>query len=175
MAHDGSPLEYSWKWNTTTSEPDIRYSWEPFNPGADSIGNPKNHAISLDYMKKVPRVAPDADFTWARYFLAELEKDNDQPALRFLHAVEFNRTKKFGLKSYFLPRAYKLLEGGDSETMAEWDAAVMKLDPTNAGRKTLMDFIASNFEGQVLIPVYVAFQVSEKYRLRADEVVTTAF
>lgn len=166
MAHDGSPLEYSWKWNTTTSEPDIRYSWEPFNPGAESTGNTENHALSLDYMDKVPRVAPDVDFTWARYFLAELENDNDQPALRFLHAVEFNRTNVFGLKSYFLPRAYKLLEGGDSGTMAEWDAAVMKLDPTNAGRKTLMEFLANNAEGQLLTPVYVPFQTSETISLQ---------
>jgi hypothetical protein len=154
MAHDGSPLEYSWKWNTSNGEPDIRYSWEPFNPGSGTTADPQNHALSLDYMRKVTRVLPDVDFTWANFFLQEIET-GDQPASRFLHAVEYNRTKKFGLKSYFLPRNYKLLEGGDSVTMKQWDESIVKLNPKNAGRDTLMNFLGNNAEGKVLEPVYV--------------------
>src|SRR5205085_12339995 len=98
MAHDGSPIEYSWKWNTTTGKPDVRYSWEPFNPGSGRTTDPKNHAFALDYMDKVRTVNPDVDFTWANFFLKEFES-GDQVASRFLHAVEYGHSKPFGLKS----------------------------------------------------------------------------
>ncbi|KAI5868213.1 aromatic prenyltransferase [Durotheca rogersii] len=155
MAHDGSPLEYSWKWNTTNSLPEVRYSWEPYNPGADSTANPRNHEVSLDYMKHISKVVPQADFTWARHFLSEIET-GDRPTSNFLHAVEFHRKKPFDLKSYFLPRATKLLEGGDSGVMKEWDDAVVKLDPKNPTREVLRKFLKTNPEGQALSPVVLA-------------------
>lgn len=153
MAHDGSPLEYSWKWNTATSEPEIRYSWEAFNPGEDSCLNPQNHALSLDYMRDVHRVVPNVDFTWSRHFLGLIEQ-GDRPASNFLHSVEYHRTQGIDLKSYFLPRNYKLLVGGESTTQAEWDEAITKLDPNNESHQALKEFLANNEEGKGLIPAY---------------------
>ncbi|KAI1390512.1 aromatic prenyltransferase [Hypoxylon trugodes] len=155
MAHEGSPLEYSWKWNTTTSQPEIRYSWEPFNPGSDRNSNPLNHANSLDYMQTVSHIVRDVDFTWARHFLRELEKE-DRPASYFLHAVEYNPAGKLGLKSYFAPRCFKLLEGGDSMVKKEWDDAITKLGPSNACRDNLMEFLANNPEGKLMKPIVLA-------------------
>ncbi len=147
-------MEYSWKWNTSTSEPEIRYSWEAFNPGNGRTSDPLNQALSLDYMQQVPHVIPDVDFTWARHFLQEIES-GDREASNFLHAVEYHRTKRFTLKSYFLPRNVKLLEGGDPTTMKEWDDAILKLDPKNESRDTLMDFLTNNSEGKLMTPAYV--------------------
>ncbi|CAN8095471.1 unnamed protein product [Discula destructiva] len=164
MADDGSPLEYSWKWNTTTSKPDVRYSWEPFESGSDSSSTiaHESHAVSLDYMKKVPQVVSDTNFTWTRHFLSELElhriqaHDSESGTLRLFHAAEFNRTKQIGLKTYFLPPKYRVLKGGDETTLEEWDAAIIKLDPKNAGRRMLMDFLTNNVEGQVMSPLMLA-------------------
>jgi hypothetical protein len=156
MAHDGSPLEYSWKWNTPTTAPEVRYSWEAYNPGSDSCLNPKNHALSLDYMCDVPQVVPQVDFTWSRHFLKMIER-GDRPASNFLHAVEFHRdtcnsNSGLDLKSYFLPRNFKLLVGGELETQDEWDEAIEALDPENASHRALKEFLANNPEGKKMVP-----------------------
>ncbi|KAI1752886.1 aromatic prenyltransferase [Xylaria castorea] len=155
MAHEGSPLEYSWKWNTAGSEADIRYSWEPFNPGSRGTGDPLNHALSVSFMQRVGAVVPGVDFTWATKLLAEIETGH-RAASHFLHAVEFHRTKEFTLKSYFMPRNSELLHEGDPTTLEEWWHAVEKLGTVNASRDVLMDFIKNNPEGQVMVPVVLA-------------------
>lgn len=138
ISYDGSPLEYSWKWNTTDGEPDIRYSWEAINDASGTATDPLNHDPTLDYMEKVTSVLPGADFTWYRHFLAELYnpdrsvyakelEQGDPPATTLMHAVEYNKNASFGLKSYFLPR--KLFMGGDPATLQEWDNAIVKLNP----------------------------------------------
>lgn len=156
IADDGSPLEYSWKWNTTTSKPDVRYSWEPFQPGLSSASSvTEKHAVSLGYMHLMPSVVPYVDFSWTRYFLAELERGGiEQRALKMFHAVDFHRSKQFGLKSYFLSRSLKVREDGDDDgTLEEWDAAILKLDPSNIGRRMVMDFLKTNAEGRLLTPM----------------------
>ena len=40
VACDGSPFEYSWKWNTTDGEPDIRYSCEAVNDALGTAADP---------------------------------------------------------------------------------------------------------------------------------------
>ncbi|KAI0904216.1 aromatic prenyltransferase [Ustulina deusta] len=156
MAHEGSPLEYSWKWNTSGSEPDIRYSWEPFNPGDSSTEDPLNHALSIDYMQHVTEILPDVDFTWANHFLAEIE-EGSRAVSKFLHAVEFHRSRSFLLKSYFLPPSVKLLlEDGDSKAIEEWNRAIGTLGTNNASRDIMMDFLAKNSEGQMMIPTALA-------------------
>ncbi|KAI8933233.1 hypothetical protein NX059_009866 [Plenodomus lindquistii] len=167
MAHDGSPLEYSWKWNTSTGKPDVRYSWEPFNPGSGRTVDPRNHALSLDYMRTVKQVLPGADFTWITSLLEGIES-GDQKASHFLHAVEYSQTKPFGLKSYFLPRDYKILQAGSATTMDEWDKVILKLNPNNAGRDILMKFLSSNPQGKLLQPCVLAVDdvKPEKSRLK---------
>jgi DMATS type aromatic prenyltransferase len=153
MAHEGSPLEYSWKWNTPGSEADIRYSWEPFNPGSGRTTDSMNHAHSVDYMQRVGDFVPGADFSWAKTLLAEIES-GDREASHFLHAVEFHRSQEFSFKSYFMPRNSQLLHAGDVSTMDEWWRAIEKLGGSvNACRDVLMNFIKNNPEGQAMVPV----------------------
>lgn len=163
IAYDGSPLEYSWKWNTTSGEPDIRYSWEAIGPKSGTAADPLNHDPTLDYMEKVPSVLPSVDFSWYRHFLRELYnpdrsvyakelEQGDPPATTLMHAVEYNKEKSFGLKSYFLPR--KLFQGGDPATSKEWDDAIVKLNPdgNHPGRDALQHFLKTNPEGRLMKP-----------------------
>jgi hypothetical protein len=154
MAHDCSPLEYSWKWNLATSKPEVRYSWEPFNPGHDSCLDPLNHALSLEYMRDVATVVPNADFTWSRHFLELIER-GDRPSSNFLHAVDHHRSEGLDLKSYFITRNSKLIVEGAPTTQDEWDEAITKLDPNNGSYHALKNFLANNSEGKLLSPVYV--------------------
>ncbi|KAI9677128.1 MAG: hypothetical protein M1822_008237 [Bathelium mastoideum] len=163
IAYDGSPLEYSWKWNTTTGEPDIRYSWEAIGPKSGTAADPLNHDPSLDYMDKVPSVLPGVDFSWFRFFMQniynpdrsfyakELEQ-GEPPATTLMHAVEYNKEKSFGLKSYFLAR--KLHLGGDPNTTKEWDDAIVKLSPDgdHPGRDALQRFLTTSPEGRLMKP-----------------------
>lgn len=36
LVDDGSPMEYSWKWNTPTGEPEVRYTFEGIDSGSGS-------------------------------------------------------------------------------------------------------------------------------------------
>jgi hypothetical protein len=133
------------------SKPEVRYSWEPLNPGSGTTSDPLNHTISLDYMHHVPRTIADVDFTWARHFLSQIEQGNKK-ASRFLHAVEYHHAGQSDLKSYFLPRNYKLPQGGDPTTLGEWKKAIKQLDPRNANCDVLMEFLEKNSEGRLLTP-----------------------
>jgi hypothetical protein len=150
LTYDCSPLEYSWKWNTSEGEPDIRYSWEPFNPG-HGTSDPLNHALSTDYMQAVKDLFPGTDFTLATHFLAEIERGDRVPA-PFLQATEFHRRKNWGFKSYFFPRNAGWLRAGDSSTLGEWLQAIGKLNANNASRDLLVNFLENDANGQVMIP-----------------------
>jgi DMATS type aromatic prenyltransferase len=185
IAYDGSPLEYSWKWNTSKGEPDIRYSWEAIGPKAGTAADPLNHDPSLDYMEKVTRALPNANFSLYRYFLAQLYdpdrtvyakelEQGDPPATTLMHAVEYNKKKSFGLKSYFLPR--KLFLGGDPATMQEWDAAIRKLNPDgkHPGRDALITFLATSPEGRLMKPNVMGMDNVEPDKSRLKMYFTSA-
>lgn len=154
-------MEYSWRWNTSKGEPDIRYSWEPINQLSGTALDPLGHSASLEYMHQVPAVVPDVDFTWAHHFLDLLFDHNidkyvkedglgpDKPTTTFLTAVEYVRGGP-SLKSYFIPR-----KPGQKTafTLEQWDEAIVKLDPNHPGRDTMMEFLRHNSEGQLFRPV----------------------
>ncbi|KAH9206690.1 tryptophan dimethylallyltransferase-domain-containing protein [Leptodontidium sp. 2 PMI_412] len=164
IAYDGSPSEYSWKWNTSKGEPDIRYLWEAIGPKAGKAANPLNHDPSLGYMEKVTHALPNANFSLYRYFLAQLY-DPDRT---------YNKKKSFGLKSYFLPR--KLFLGGDPATMQEWDAAIRKLNPDgkHPGRDALITFLATSREGRLMKPNVMGMDNVEPDKSRLKMYFTSA-
>ena len=118
-------------------------------------------------MRTVGDVLPGVDFTWINTLLREIE-GGDQNASHFLHAVEYSQTKSFGLKSYFLPRDYKILQAGDTKTMDNWNEVISKLNPNNAGRDTLMEFLSGNAEGKLLEPWYDTFPSDSLKHPKAD-------
>ncbi|KAK9414374.1 putative Aromatic prenyltransferase [Seiridium unicorne] len=185
IAYDGSPLEYSWKWNTSSGEPDIRYSWEAISATSGTTTDPLNHDPTLDYMEKVSHALPGVNFAWYRHFLdnlydpdrsvysKELEQ-GDPPATTLMHAVEYNKKASFGLKSYFLPR--KLFQGGDPATLQEWDAAIVKLNPgkNHPGRDALMHFLAKSPEGKLMKPNVMGMDNVEPSKSRLKMYFTSA-
>lgn len=185
IAYDGSPFEYSWKWNTSSGSPDIRYSWEPIGPKSGSLEDPLNHDPSLEYMGRVTKVLPKANFSMFRRYLTEVYNPDravyaeelaqgDPPATTLMHAVEYNKTKEFGLKSYFL--AGKLHLGGDPLTNQHWDNAVVKVNagrPTK-GRDALQYFIANSPEGRLMKPNVMGMDAVEPSKSRLKMYFTSA-
>ena len=156
---DGSPIEYSWKWNTRTSEPDVRYVMEPIGRFSGTELDPLNQQALREMLHGLAAVMPSVDLSWTNYFLATLyDHDNaklTQEAAAGAHlgtsvqiAAEF-LPKGITLKTYFFPR--KLGQQG-LMPLAQWEAAIDQLDPNNGARAVLHEFMVSNPEGKLLTP-----------------------
>lgn len=159
LALDGSPIEYSWKWNTRTSEPDVRYTMEPIGQFAGTALDPLNQQASLELLYRIAAIMPSVDYTWINHFLATLY-DHDKAKYMTEAAVGARLASSIQiaaefllqgttLKTYFFPR--KLGQNGIMP-LAQWEAAIGQLDPTNASRAKLHEFIASSPEGKLLTP-----------------------
>ncbi|KAI1367013.1 dimethylallyl tryptophan synthase GliD1 [Xylaria arbuscula] len=177
---EGSPIEYSWKWNTSKGEPDVRYSWEAINQRSGTPLDPLNHGATLDFMHEIPAVVPDADFSWVHHFLAHLfdhdiakyVREGDEkglPPTTVIHGIEYVRSG-VGLKSYFIPRRVGQVGPMPIE---QWDEAIVKLDSNNATRDTMMKFIRENSEGQLFKPVIMGIDDVEPSSSRLKLYFTT--
>ncbi|EMD88355.1 hypothetical protein COCC4DRAFT_44186 [Bipolaris maydis ATCC 48331] len=118
LALDGTPIEYSWKWNTskTGSTPNVRYVVEPIGRDAGTELDPLNQQASRELLFGLKKLLPGMDNTWACYFLASLF-DHDHAVYMaeagqkgylgtsMQLAIEFHG-KATAIKSYFFPRKY---------------------------------------------------------------------
>ena len=156
---DGTPIEYSWKWNTRTSEPDIRYVTEPIGQHPGTELDPLNQQALRELLHRLANAMPSVDLGWANHFLATLyDHDNakyTQEAAAGAHlgtsvqiAAEL-LAKGMAIKTYFFPR--QLGQNG-LMPLAQWEAAIGQLDPDNAARAALLEFVAGNPEGKLLTP-----------------------
>ncbi|KAI0199299.1 dimethylallyl tryptophan synthase GliD1 [Astrocystis sublimbata] len=173
---EGSPIEYSWKWNTPTKGPDVRYTMEPINQFTGTAMDPLNQAPSKEMLHRISQIVPTVDLTWVNHFLATLfdhdvskyVKEAEEGAhfsSTILHAAEF-LPRGLSLKTYFLPRKLGQTEGQIS--LAQWEESLAKLDPNNPAREALNKFLEENPEGKLLSPFMLAVDdvVPAKSRLK---------
>ncbi|KAL2821852.1 tryptophan dimethylallyltransferase-domain-containing protein [Aspergillus cavernicola] len=119
---DGTPFEFSWKWNAPDGEPDGRISLEPIVPMAGTALDPLNHSTTPtlfdhDYAKYTEEAARDALIgTSLTYF---------QPHMLNQHGL------------LDIPR---------------WEASFQKLHPDAPSRMALREFMATSPEGKLLKP-----------------------
>ncbi|KAB8073971.1 tryptophan dimethylallyltransferase-domain-containing protein [Aspergillus leporis] len=159
IALDGTPIEYSWKWNTRTSEPDVRYVTEPIGRSPGTELDPLNQQGLRELLQGLAAQIPSVDLTWVNHFLATLY-DHDhskymQEATSGAHlgtSIQFAAEllpKGVTLKTYFFPR--KLGQNG-LMPVKQWEEAINQLDPDNAARAALHAFMTESPEGQLLTP-----------------------
>ncbi|KAF5529750.1 tryptophan dimethylallyltransferase [Fusarium mexicanum] len=72
MTDDHSPIEYSWKWNSGSKKPDIRYAVELANPLTGSEKDPFNRIPTRNFVYNLAKVIPELDLTWFEHFWLEL-------------------------------------------------------------------------------------------------------
>ncbi|KAL5340580.1 aromatic prenyltransferase [Aspergillus crustosus] len=156
---DGTPFEFSWKWNTPDGEPDVRIGLEPIGPMAGTPLDPLNHAATREVLHKLSSAVPDVDLTWTHHFLATLF-DHDYAkytakatqgtpiGTSLVLSLEFlrNSTK---VKTYFQPR---LLDQQGFLDVPRWEASFQKLHPDEPSRTALHEFLTTNPEGKLLKP-----------------------
>lgn len=58
---DGTPIGYSWKWNTTQSQPNIRYDIEPIGKFAGTKVDPLNQAALREMLHRLAEAMPTVD------------------------------------------------------------------------------------------------------------------
>ena len=158
---EGSPMEYSWKWNTPTSKPDVRFTMEAINQFTGSPMDPLNQDASREMLHRLEAAVPSVDLTWVNHFLATLY---DHDRRKYVHEAEagahFTTTvmtaaeflpKGLNMKTYLIPRKLGQTEG--QVPMKVWEDSFMQLDPNNAARAAMHEFLNSNPEGKLLSPL----------------------
>ncbi|KAF2133643.1 dimethylallyl tryptophan synthase GliD1 [Dothidotthia symphoricarpi CBS 119687] len=190
MALDGTPIEYSWKWNNASpkSMPNVRYVVEAIGENAGTDLDPLNQQATREILHRMAFMLPKVDNNWANHFLSTLyDHDNAKfarEAVRGGHlgtsvqlAVEFVETGP-AIKTYFFPRKF-----GQAGIMPleQWQASIDELQlehRTSAGassgsfetpaRTALDNFLATSPEGKHLTPISLAVDnvAPEKSRLK---------
>ncbi|KAF2209134.1 hypothetical protein CERZMDRAFT_114093 [Cercospora zeae-maydis SCOH1-5] len=172
---DGSPIEYSWKWNTATGEPDIRYDIEPINRFSGTQHDPLNQSASREMLHRLEEKIPTVDLTWANHYFNTLY-DHDSTKYHEEHksgkkafgtivvAAEF-LPKGIRFKTYYLPR--KLGQGATPD-LKVFASSARLVDPDNNAISELEAFLSTSDEGKLLKPFSVAIDnvVPEKSRLK---------
>ncbi|KAL4915641.1 tryptophan dimethylallyltransferase-domain-containing protein [Aspergillus aurantiobrunneus] len=159
MQLDGTPFEFSWKWNAPDGEPDVRIGLEPIGPMAGTSLDPLNHSATREVLHKLSSVVPGADLTWTHHFLATLfDHDYDKYTKEaangaligtsLILSLEFLR-ESTGIKTYFQPR---MLNQHGLLDISRWEASFQKLHPDAPSRTALHEFLSTNAEGKLLKP-----------------------
>ncbi|KAL2863261.1 tryptophan dimethylallyltransferase-domain-containing protein [Aspergillus lucknowensis] len=156
---DGTPFEFSWKWNTAGGEPDVRIGLEPIGPMAGTALDPLNHLAIREVLHKLSSAVPGAELTWTHHFLATLF-DHDYAkyvqeaatgaliGTSLIFSLEFLRNST-GIKTYFQPR---MLNQHGFLDIPRWEASFQSLHPDAPSRLALHEFMASSPEGKLLKP-----------------------
>ncbi|KAF2799612.1 dimethylallyl tryptophan synthase GliD1 [Melanomma pulvis-pyrius CBS 109.77] len=160
---DGSPIEYSWKWNTPSNEPDVRFTMEPINEFSGTALDPLNQLPSLELLHRLAEILPSIDLAWVHHFYSVcFDHDKAKYAQEVAAGVPVGTTtclafefvrQGLQLKSYFLPR--KIGQKG-LLPFTEWDSAIRQLEPTNAALDALRDFLETSPEGKKMNPLNLA-------------------
>ncbi|KAL2787217.1 aromatic prenyltransferase [Aspergillus keveii] len=173
---DGGPFEYSWKWNTTSGKPDVRYTLEAISPFSGTPLDPLNHQAGTELLHRVASVVPSIDLTWTNHFLATLfSQDRSKYTTAAANGTHFTTSMMvaaewlpsgLSMKTYFVPRG--LGQGDGSVLMAQWEESIAQLMPTCPARVALHEFLSTNAEGQLLQPGMLAVDnvLPEKSRLK---------
>lgn len=156
---DGTPFEFSWKWNAPGGEPDVRIGLEPIGPMAGTTLDPLNHSATREVLHKISSALPGADLTWTHHFLATLfdhdyAKYAEEAAngaligTSLIFSLEFLRDST-GVKTYLQPR---MLNQRGFLDVPRWEASFQKLHPDAPSRIALHKFMSTNEEGKLLKP-----------------------
>ncbi|KAL4747129.1 hypothetical protein BDW72DRAFT_209828 [Aspergillus terricola var. indicus] len=160
----GIPLEYSWKWDTATSGPDVRLTIEPISELSGTGFDPLNQAPSLELLQRLADILPRLDVSWASHFLStfydhdkvkyvkESQSETGMPLRStMLVCFEFGRSG-ITTKTYMSPR--KLGQQGFAP-LPEYISAIAALGPSRA-LDVVTEFLNTSPEGPHLNPFMLA-------------------
>ena len=161
MTDDFTPIEYSWNWNTASSDsqPIVRYGIEAIGPQAGTVVDPFNQASTTELLHELKNLVPNIDLTLFEHFRENLFRASDvkrylnefgsyEGSTMFL-APELARDEIF-VKGYFIPVQAALPVGQDVSDAIT--AAVKKLNRDNTAIDAYLQFTATDPCGSSLRP-----------------------
>ncbi|RYP12516.1 hypothetical protein DL765_007278 [Monosporascus sp. GIB2] len=175
LGPDGSPIEYSWKWDGANGgHPAIRYSIEPISRAAGTTMDPLNQQAATEMLHRLAAQVPGVDLKWTDHFLATLfDHDKSKYAQEaaagahytttFMLAAEFNDSS-LSFKSYFIPRKLGQLKG--LIPLPLWKESLAQLQPKNEARDLVYDFLETSPEGKKLNPMILAVDTVDTAKSR---------
>ncbi|KAL5341458.1 aromatic prenyltransferase [Aspergillus crustosus] len=138
---EGSPIEYSWKWNTSSGgSPDIRYTMEAISPYSGTPLDPLNHQASIEMLHRIAAATPS---------YAQEAASGTHFATNIMVAGEW-LPRGLSLKTYFAPR--RLVQADGMLPMAQWEESIAQLIPTCSARAAMHEFLGSSPEGSFFKP-----------------------
>ncbi|KAF9248073.1 hypothetical protein DTO013E5_4965 [Penicillium roqueforti] len=173
---EGSPIEYSWKWNTAAGKPDVRYTTEAIGSFTGTLLDPLNQQATLEMLHRIADFVPTVDLTWTNHFFATLyDHDRSKYAKEAAAGAHFTTTvvvaaewlkNGLNLKTYFVPR--RLGQSDGKLPIALWEESLKQLDPNSESRAAMHEFLNNDPEGKLLSPFMLAVDnvVPEKSRLK---------
>ncbi|KAL2811620.1 tryptophan dimethylallyltransferase-domain-containing protein [Aspergillus granulosus] len=156
---DGTPFEFSWRWDNSEGGPAVRIALEPIGSMAGTALDPLNHLTTHEVLYKLTSAVPGADLAWTHHFMATLF-DHDYAkyieeasigtsiGTSLLLSLDFLQDST-RITTYFQPR---MLNQPASLDIPQWEASFQQLHPVAPSRRALHDFLTSNTEGKFLKP-----------------------
>ncbi|KAF4341196.1 tryptophan dimethylallyltransferase [Fusarium beomiforme] len=160
MTDDHSPIEYSWKWNTGSKKPEVRYAVEPISPFAGSSQDPFNQVPTRRFVHNLANVIPGLDLTWFEHFWRELlgpgtpaalTSENSAKSSTVFAALEILHDG-LSAKVYFIP-----VETPDLSAWHQISQAIEKLECRNMDAlNCVKSYLSTNYNGRQLRPFMLA-------------------
>lgn len=156
---EGSPIDYSWKWNTSKSKPDVRFTIEAIGPYTGTTKDPLNQQAMREMLHHISKIVPTfnselADHFFATLFDHDISKYNQEVeagaafGTSCLNATQF-LPEGVSMKSYFICR--RLGQAGPLAPLSHWEEAFAKLDPSSPARTAIHDFLEAHTD-RAMVP-----------------------
>ena len=176
---DGTPIEYSWKWNLAGGAPDVRYTMEPIGAHPGTVLDPLNQDSTKELLYQMSLRVSNLDLTWFYHFAnvffdAEKEKYVTKKAgmLTSTLAVAFEFLKQgLSVKTYFGPKKVGQMDG--PPPLNVWLDAVRGVAPKSEAIAEVSSFCKTDPEGSLLQPFMLAIDCVDPSKSRIKLYVQT--
>ena len=162
LGPDGCPIEYSFKWDQNSSDPDVRYAVACYGDYTGSSADPFNIESTKDIIYQLSLKFPSIDLTWFNQ-LTSLVYDSHKanytssgglPTTTMLVGFELLKTGLM-LKAYFIVTE-SLRQGISAFDRSFWYSAVNEIVPSSSAAEKVFNFLAYDHYGQKLNPAVLA-------------------
>ena len=176
---DGTPIEYSWKWNTVGGAPDVRYTMEPIGVHPGTTLDPLNQDSTKELLYQLATKMPSLDLTWFYHFCKvffDAEKERyvleNAGLLTSTLCVAFEFLKQgLSVKTYFGPKKIGQMQG--PPPLNVWLDAVRGIAPNSSTIAEVSSFCKTDPEGSLLQPFMLAIDCVDPAKSRIKLYVQT--
>jgi len=170
LTNDGSPFEYSWKWNQKSGKPEIRYCIEAIGATAGKPDDPMNLKATDTLFENLARLLPGLNTVWLRHYidsfdLARKKKNSqkqDDPISSMFVAFEHGKHDVV-VKAYFLPS--EDVDGG-RPTFSTFDRAIRPISQDHRALDAVLEYVSTDKYGSTLAPDMLAIDCVEPSQSR---------